>query len=112
MKTLAATVVPVLLLAACATPMYWTKPGATRTVLVDDTEACYRIALLSTDSPSALAREAGSTSGLRMPLSAPPPELWNRAPREVGFERFDERLRYEKCMTDLGYRPTRPAPVS
>jgi len=111
MKTLAA-VIPVLLLAACATPPYWTKAGATRLVLADDTEACYWTALQATDSPSALARESGSTSALGVPLSTPPPELWDRAPREVGFERFDERLRYEKCMTDLGYRPTRPAPAS
>jgi hypothetical protein len=111
MKTLA-TIILVLLLAACATPPYWTKPGVTRPVLADDTTACYWAALGSTESPSALSRPTGSTSTSGLPLSVPPPELWNRAPREVGFERFDERLRYEKCMADLGYRTTRPAPAS
>jgi hypothetical protein len=104
----------VLLLAACATPSYWTKPGATRPVLAHDTEACYRAALSSADYPSALSQPAPSptTPSPATARSTPPSELWTRAPRDAGFERFDERLRYEKCMADLGYQTTRPAPGS
>lgn len=109
MKALA-PVTLALLLAACATPPYWTKPGADRLVLADDTEACYWAALASTDWPSALLRAPASPDTPGLALAAPPPELWNRAPRKVGFDRFDERWRYEKCMADLGYQTTRPAP--
>ncbi len=103
-------VLAALLLAGCATPSFWTKPGATRPVLVRDTEACYHAAL-ATDYPSALSRPTPPPA-VATPRDAPPPALWTRAPHAVGFERFDERLRYDKCMADLGYRTTRPAPGS
>lgn len=101
-------VLATLLLAGCATPSFWTKPDATRPVLARDTEACYHAAL-ATDYPSALS-QAAAPPAAATPRDVPPPALWTRAPHEVGFERFDERLRYEKCMADLGYRTTRPAP--
>ena len=101
-------VLATLLLFGCATPSYWTKPGATRPVLARDTEACYQAALPA-DYPSALSQPTAPPAAAA-PRDLPPPGLWRRAPHEVGFERFDERLRYEKCMADLGYRTTRPAP--
>jgi len=104
------SVLAALLLAGCATPSFWAKPGATRPVLARDTGACYRAAL-ATDYPSALSQPTAPPA-VSTPRDVPPPRLWTRAPHEVGFERFDERLRYEKCMADLGYRTTRPAPGS
>ena len=104
-----------LILGACATPYrdpsaYWTRPDATLPVLADESTACYR-ASLDPDMPSAFP---SGPSGLRLlPRTEPPPKLWERDPRQAGFERFDEQLRYERCMSQRGWTPVRmtvPAP--
>ena len=105
MKVIALT----LVLGACATPYkdpkaYWTRPAATLPQLADESEACYR-ASLDTDTPSAFP--GGNTGPRLLPRSEPPPKLWEREPREAGFERFDEQLRYERCMRVRGWRPGR-----
>jgi hypothetical protein len=103
-----APVLAALLLAACATPAFWTKSGASRGTLADDTERCYKEAL-SDAYPSASPRTDSSSTapGLATPRTTPPPQLWTRAPRDIGFEHFDERLRYERCMAVQGYQATR-----
>jgi hypothetical protein len=101
-----------LVLTACATPYwdpkaYWTRPAATLPVLAEESEACYR-ASLDPESPSAFP---GSGSGSTLlPRTQPPPKLWERAPREAGFERFDEQLRYERCMRVRGWRAGKTGP--
>lgn len=101
---LAATVV----LAGCTTA-YWGRPNASLPVLAEESEACYHTALAE-DSPSASPRP--DASGALLPSSEPPPKLWTRTPREAGFLRFDEQLRYERCMTARGWEarrsPSRP----
>ena len=98
-----------LVLTACATAYrdpkaYWTRPAATLPVLADEADACYRAAL-DADAPSAFPNSA---SGPRLlPRTEPPPKLWEREPRQAGFERFDEQLRYERCMRVRGWRPAR-----
>lgn len=96
------------LITGCATN-YWTRPGSILPVLASESDACYE-ASLDTGAPSALP---GSSGGPRLlPRSAPPPRLWERAPGEAAFERFDEQLRYERCMRAFGWRPARvSAPV-
>jgi len=98
-----------LVLAACATPYwsskaYWTRPDATLPVLADESGACYR-ASLDTDTPSAFP--SGAAGPRLLPRTEPPPKLWEREPRQAGFERFDEQLRYERCMRVRGWRPAR-----
>lgn len=93
-----------LAIGACTTA-FWDRPGATQLARAQDTEACYRGAL-GAPLPAALPRAtAGAPSA---PSDQPPPALWRRAPSEAGFARFDEQLRYDRCMRDLGYRPSRP----
>jgi len=94
---------------ACATPYwdpkaYWTRPDATLPDLAHESEACYRAAL-DPDLPAAFPG-AGPTNPI-LPRTTPPPKLWARAPREVAFERFDEQLRYERCMRVRGWGPAR-----
>jgi len=98
-----------LILAACATPYhdpkaFWTRPDATLPELADESTACYR-ASLDADTPSAFP--SGSTGPALLPRTQPPPKLWERTPREAGFERPDEQLRYERCMRVRGWRPGR-----
>ena len=98
-----------LVLTACATPYrdpkaYWTRPSATLPVLASESEECYR-ASIDSEAPSALP-SFGPGSGL-LPRTQPPPKLWEREPRNANFERFDEQLRYERCMRERGWRPAR-----
>lgn len=99
-----------LLVAGCATaPPYWSRPGAHRTQLIDESEACYRTAL-GDEFPSALP---GPGTGPRLlPRSEPPPEVWTLAPRRSGLARFDEQLRYERCMRERGWAAGRTAPLT
>ena len=94
-----------LVLTACATAYhdpraYWTRPAATLPELAQESEACYRSAL-DTDLPAAFPSARGGATLL--PRTQPPPRLWERAPRDAGFERFDEQLRYERCMRERGW---------
>src|SRR5690349_19630012 len=116
MRTIITTSAIVLLMAGCSTAPalstsaqpYWARPGATRDELVNDTTACYR-ASLDDQYPSALP---GATSNSKvLPLSEPPPRIWTLSPRETGLERFDEQLRYERCMRDRGWLATRTTPL-
>ena len=90
-----------LVLTGCTTS-YWDRPGATLPVLADESETCYRGAI-DTESPSALPGPGASPSTM-LPRTTPPPKLWERAPREAGFEHLDEQLRYERCMRVRGWR--------
>ena len=98
-----------LVLGACAMPyhdprVFWTRPDATLPVLADESAACYR-ASLDPDMPSAFP---SGSSGLRLQgRTEPPPRLWERDPRQAGFERFEEQLRYERCMGLRGWTPAR-----
>jgi hypothetical protein len=102
MKTLILAVLAGLL-AGC-TNAYWSRPGSTLPVLASESDTCYR-ASLDVDAPSALPGPAGRPRLL--PRSTPPPKLWQRAPREAAFERYDEQLRYERCMVSRGWEPAR-----
>jgi len=98
-----------IVLTACATPYwdpkaYWTRPDATLPQLADESGACYRSSL-DPDMPSAFP--GTSPTNPLLPRSSPPPKLWERAPRDVTFERFDEQLRYERCMRIRGWKPAR-----
>jgi hypothetical protein len=98
-----------LVLTACATAYrdpkaYWTRPDASLPVLADESTACYRAALEG-ESPAAFAT---SPAGPRLlPRTEPPPKLWEREPRQAGFEHFEEQLRYERCMRVRGWHPAR-----
>lgn len=98
-----------LAVTACATAYtdpraYWGRPDATLPQLADEAEACYRAAL-DAETPSAFP---APVSGPRLlPRTEPPPKLWERAPRQAGFEKFDEQLRFERCMRVRGWRPQR-----
>jgi hypothetical protein len=97
-------------LAACSsTTAYWTRPGATLDAVATESQACYREAFDDADAPSALPGPGASFRLL--PRSEPPPELWKRAPRQASFERFDEQLRYERCMHARGWIAVGSAPV-
>jgi hypothetical protein len=97
------------LLASCtSTTAYWTRPGATLNAVATESEACYRSALDS-EAPSAFPRPGAPP--LLLPRSEPPPALWRRSPREAAFERFDEQLRYERCMRVHGWIPVGSAPM-
>ena len=96
-------------LTACATPYqdpkaFWTRPAATLPELADESTACYRSAL-DPDMPSAFP--GTSPTNPLLPRSTPPTKLWERAPRDVAFEHFDEQLRYERCMRVRGWTPAR-----
>ncbi|HET7340049.1 MAG TPA: hypothetical protein VFL90_01200 [Methylomirabilota bacterium] len=100
-----------LVLAACTTSTayydrkaYWTRPNGTLPELAQESEACYQSSL-DQESPSALARPDSANPVL--PRTTPPPKLWERSPREAGFERFDEQARYERCMRIRGWQPAR-----
>jgi len=98
-----------LVLTACATPYrdpkaYWTRPDATLPVLAAESESCYRASL---DAETPAAFPSGSAGPRLLPRTEPPPTLWQREPRQAGFERFDEQLRYERCMRVRGWRPGR-----
>jgi hypothetical protein len=98
----------ILIFAGCTTTTYyWSRPGAELQVLAEESHACYAAAVGGEDQPAAFAAPAPRGSGRLLPSTEPPPKLWGRAPREAGFERFDEQLRYERCMERLGWRPTR-----
>jgi hypothetical protein len=85
---------------------YWSRPGATLPDLASESDACYQAAV-DLEAPSALP---GPTGGPRLlPRSMPPPKLWSRLPRDAGFERFDEQLKYERCMTARGWVPAKVA---
>jgi len=102
MRTLILTVLAGLL-AGC-TNAYWTRPGSSLPVLATESDACYR-ASLEYDAPSALPGPTGRP--LLLPRSTPPPRLWQRAPWEAAFERFDEQLKYERCMHARGWEPAK-----
>jgi hypothetical protein len=102
MRTLVLTVLAGLL-AGC-TNAYWARAGATLPDLANESDACYR-ASIEADAPSALPGPSGAPRLL--PRTTPPPRLWQRAPREAAFERYDEQLRYERCMASRGWEPAR-----
>jgi hypothetical protein len=108
MRTLGIAVAA-LALTACSTTYwdrnaYWDRPGATLPVLAHESGSCYQAAL-DPDTPSAFPGSGPANPVL--PRTQPPPKLWERAPRDAGFERFDEQARYERCMRVLGWRPAR-----
>ncbi len=109
MRTLVVSIVAVLVAGCTSTSMgpYWSRAGATRAQLIDESGKCYR-ASIDDDYPAALPGP-GSTSRL-LPRSEPPPALWTRAPRQAGLERFDEQQRYERCMSAHGWVPGRAVP--
>jgi len=99
----------IVVVTACAGPnwdpkAYWTRPAAMLPDLAQESDACYRAAL-DPDMPAAFPGTSPRNSIL--PRTTPPPKLWERAPREVAFERFDEQLKYERCMRVRGWEPTR-----
>jgi hypothetical protein len=95
-----------LALTGCTTA-YWDRPGARLPDLASEAEGCYQAAI-EPESPAALAVATGRPRLL--PRTEPPPTLWKRPPRETTLERFDEQLRYERCMRALGWRPVRALP--
>lgn len=104
MKILILTVLAGLLAGCAGKPAYlnayWSRPGGSLQVLASESDTCYQAAL-DFEAPSALP---GPTGGPRLlPRSTPPPRLWARAPRNAGFERFDEQLKYERCMQARGW---------
>jgi hypothetical protein len=100
----------VLVLGGCSST-YWSRPDAKLDALAHESGACYKAAVeaVEGESPSALpaATASGSTSARLLPPTEPPPKLWARSPRESGFARFDEQMRYERCMQQRGWSRTR-----
>lgn len=100
----------ILVLGGCSST-YWTRPGAKLEDLAHEADACYKAAVeaVEGESPSALpgAAASGSTRARLLPPTEPPPKLWARSPREASFARFDEQLRYERCMRQRGWSTTR-----
>jgi len=98
-----------LVLSSCSTTCcgsaYWTRPGADLSDLASESRTCYAGAIDGT-YPAAFP-SAGNTGGRLLPPTEPPPGLWNRSPRQAGFERLDEQLRYERCMRQHGWSATR-----
>ena len=90
---------------------YWTRPGASLQEVADESRACYVAAVQAVEGeyPSAFpaAGDPGPRGGRLQPPTEPPPKLWARSPREAGFARFDEQLRYERCMRQRGWSATR-----
>jgi hypothetical protein len=109
MRTLVLTVLAGLAAGCAATTAYWDRPGATLSQVAGESRACYQAAV-DDESPAAFARDTGSGPRL-LPRSEPPPQLWKRAPRDAAFERFDEQLRYERCMRERGWVPAGSANV-
>jgi hypothetical protein len=100
----------ILMFTGCTSTTYWSRPGAKLDDLADESHACYAAAVGGDNQPAAFAAESRPPlprGGRLLPPTEPPPKLWARAPREAGFERFDEQLRYERCMERRGWRPTR-----
>jgi hypothetical protein len=98
-----------LVLAACTTAYhdpkaYWGRPKATLPELAQESEACYRSSL---DQEAPAAFPGSGPANPLLPRTQPPPKLWDRAPREAGFERFDEQARYERCMRVRGWQHSR-----
>ena len=85
---------------------YWSRPGATLPDLASESDTCYQAAVDMAE-PSALPCPTGGPK--LIPRVTPPPKLWSRLPREAGFERFDEQLKYERCMTARGWVPAKLA---
>ena len=99
--------VPVLagLTAGCTiTTAYWDRPGGRLPQLASESEGCYREAIAE-ESPSALPASEPAPGGRLLPRSEPPPTLWKRPPRQAAFERYDEQVRYERCMRERGWVP-------
>jgi hypothetical protein len=93
------------LTAGCATPTaYWDRPGARLSQLASESEACYRESIPD-ESPSALPASEPAPGGRLLPRSEPPPALWKRAPRQAAFERYDEQIRYDRCMRERRWAP-------
>lgn len=86
------------------TNAYWARSGATLPDLVRESENCYRAAL-EVEAPSALPGPSGQPRLL--PRTTPPPNLWQRPPRQAAFETFDGQLRYERCMSARGWESAR-----
>lgn len=93
-------------LAGCS-ERFWTRPDTPLPALARDAEGCYRSAVAV--EAAALPAPA-ATRGPLLPRTEPPPAVWQRAPANAGFTRFDEQLRYEACMTARGYRTARTSP--
>jgi hypothetical protein len=120
LSVLALTAV-VLVLGGCSTAAnvttlnltnaYWTRPSASLQEVADESRACYVAAVQAVEGeyPSAFpaAGVPGPRGGRLLPPTEPPPKLWARSPREAGFARFDEQLRYERCMRQRGWSATR-----
>jgi hypothetical protein len=104
MRLIVLTVLAGLTAGCGSTTAYWDRPGSNLSQLASESEACYRGAI-GEESPSAFPASAPATGGTLLPRSEPPPALWKRAPRQAGFERFDEQLRYERCMRERGWVP-------
>ena len=103
----------VLVLGGCSSgSTYWSRPDAKLEDVAHESGACYKAAVEAVEGefPSALpsATASGTTSARLLPPTDPPPKLWARSPREAGFGRFDEQLRYERCMRQRGWTTTRP----
>ena len=107
MRTLIVSIVAILLAGCTSMGPYWSRAGASRAQLIDESGNCYR-ASIDDDAPAALPGP-NPTSRL-LPRSEPPPALWTRAPRQAGLGRFDEQQRYERCMHARGWNPARGAP--
>jgi hypothetical protein len=95
------------LTAGCATTTpyttaYWDRPGATLPQLASESETCYREAVAG-ESPSALPASEPAAGNRLLTRPEPPPALWKRAPRQAAFERYDEQVRYERCMRERGW---------
>jgi hypothetical protein len=110
MRTLVLTLLVGLTVACTTTTAYWTRPGATLPQLVQESGECYRSSLAE-ESPSALPAANPKPGPRLLPRSEPPPTLWRRAPSQAGLERFDEQLRYERCMHMRGWMAAGSAPV-
>jgi hypothetical protein len=81
---------------------YWDRRGATLAQLASESETCYREAVAG-EYPSALPASEPAAGDRLLARSTPPPALWKRSPRQAGFERYDEQLRYERCMRERGW---------
>jgi hypothetical protein len=81
---------------------YWDRRGATLAQLASESETCYREAV-GGEYPSALPASEPAAGNRLLARSTPPPAVWKRSPRQAGFERYDEQLRYERCMRERGW---------
>jgi hypothetical protein len=92
-----------IVLAGCSSS-YWQRPGATLPELAQESEACFQSSL---DQETPAAFPGSGPANPLLPRTQPPPKLWDRSPREAGFERFDEQARYERCMRVRGWQHSR-----